>query len=87
MNLLYTIRQRVENFYCYQCYLLLSGGRVIMACRNMTACEKARSEIVENTFNKNVHCRHLDLACLKSVREFAAEVKKGRECNDKCQRN
>ena len=58
-----------------------------MACRNMTACEKARSEIVENTFNKNVHCRHLDLASLKSVRDFAAEVKKGRECNDKCQRN
>ena len=54
----------------------VSGGRVIMACRDMGKCEDACKEIVEETFNKNVHCRKLNLASMKSIREFADDMLK-----------
>ncbi|KAM7350184.1 retinol dehydrogenase 13-like [Cochliomyia hominivorax] len=49
------------------------GARVYMACRNFDKCEKARQEIITLTGNTNVFNRTLDLASLKSVREFAAK--------------
>lgn len=47
------------------------GARVYMACRNMKKCEEARADIIEETGNRNVHCRHCDLSSMESVREFA----------------
>lgn len=54
--------------------LAKKGGRVLMACRDLRKCEKARKEIVEETFNKNVVCRELDLADCASIRKFAKQV-------------
>ncbi|KAL4646743.1 retinol dehydrogenase 12-like isoform X1 [Arapaima gigas] len=49
------------------------GARVVMACRDLTRAEKAAEEIRRSTGNGNVVVRHLDLASLFSVREFAKE--------------
>ncbi|KAM6153199.1 retinol dehydrogenase 13 [Erethizon dorsatum] len=55
------------------------GGRVILACRDMEKCEAAAKDIRGETLNPCVHARHLDLASLRSVREFAARVIKEEE--------
>ncbi|XP_029383205.1 retinol dehydrogenase 13 isoform X2 [Echeneis naucrates] len=52
------------------------GGRIIMGCRDMEKCEAAAKEIRGKTLNPHVYAHHLDLASLKSVREFAERVKK-----------
>ncbi|XP_067900648.1 retinol dehydrogenase 13-like isoform X4 [Heterodontus francisci] len=53
------------------------GGRIIMACRDMEKCEAAAREIRGETLSHNVYARHLNLASLKSVREFAKKVTEG----------
>ncbi|XP_008708025.2 retinol dehydrogenase 13 isoform X1 [Ursus maritimus] len=50
------------------------GGNVILACRDMEKCEAAAKDIRGETLNHRVRARHLDLASLKSVREFAAKI-------------
>ncbi|XP_028414716.1 retinol dehydrogenase 13-like [Dendronephthya gigantea] len=50
------------------------NARVIMACRDLTKAEAALKEIVEKTGNKNIVAKHLNLASLKSVREFAEDI-------------
>ncbi|XP_063533394.1 retinol dehydrogenase 11-like, partial [Cydia strobilella] len=55
------------------------GARVIMACRNEGRATVARDQIVAATGNPDVHYRHLDLASLKSVREFADNINKTEE--------
>uniref|UniRef100_F6PY02 Retinol dehydrogenase 13 n=1 Tax=Bos taurus TaxID=9913 RepID=F6PY02_BOVIN len=50
------------------------GGNIILACRDMEKCEAAAKEIRGETLNHRVNARHLDLASLKSIREFAAKV-------------
>ena len=50
------------------------GARVIMGCRNMELCEIVCASIIEETCNRNVICRKLDLASLASVREFADSI-------------
>lgn len=50
------------------------GARVIMACRSLDKAEVAKKEIVDETGNKNVVAKYLDLASLKSVRDFAADI-------------
>uniref|UniRef100_A0A673UMA9 Retinol dehydrogenase 13 n=1 Tax=Suricata suricatta TaxID=37032 RepID=A0A673UMA9_SURSU len=50
------------------------GGNVILACRDMEKCEAAAKDIRRETLNHHVNARHLDLASLKSVREFAAKI-------------
>lgn len=52
------------------------GGRVIMGCRDMEKCEAAAKEIRGNTLNPHVYACHLDLASLKSIRQFAEQIKK-----------
>uniref|UniRef100_A0A3B4T836 Retinol dehydrogenase 13 n=1 Tax=Seriola dumerili TaxID=41447 RepID=A0A3B4T836_SERDU len=47
------------------------GGRIIMGCRDMEKCEAAAKEIRGKTLNPHVYARHLDLASMKSIREFA----------------
>ncbi|KAK2845216.1 hypothetical protein Q5P01_011875 [Channa striata] len=49
------------------------GARVVMACRDMTRAEQAAEEIRKSTGNGNVVTRHLDLASIYSVRQFAKD--------------
>uniref|UniRef100_UPI00398F8C49 retinol dehydrogenase 13-like isoform X1 n=2 Tax=Pristiophorus japonicus TaxID=55135 RepID=UPI00398F8C49 len=50
------------------------GGRIIMACRDIEKCESAAREIRGETLSHHVYARHLNLASLKSIREFAKKV-------------
>ncbi|CAN7995987.1 unnamed protein product, partial [Ixodes pacificus] len=50
-------------------------ARVILACRNLEKADKARQEIFEETQQKVV-VKRLDLASLRSVREFADDILK-----------
>ncbi|XP_038059957.1 retinol dehydrogenase 13-like [Patiria miniata] len=50
------------------------GARVILACRNLQKAEDATKEIKTRTGNSEVVVRHLDLASLQSVREFASKI-------------
>ena len=49
-------------------------AKVILACRNPERGRKAEEEIRKKSGNENVVYRHLDLASLASVREFAEGV-------------
>lgn len=53
------------------------GGNVILACRDMEKCEAAARDIRGETLNPHVRAQHLDLASLKSIREFARKIIKG----------
>lgn len=44
-----------------------------MACRDLTRAEEAAEEIRQSTGNGNVVIRHLDLASIYSVRQFAKD--------------
>lgn len=55
-------------------HLAKLGARVILACRNVTAAEKVKEEIVKETSNENVVVRELDLSSFESVRAFAAKI-------------
>ncbi|XP_022096266.1 retinol dehydrogenase 13-like [Acanthaster planci] len=50
------------------------GARVILACRNLQKAQDAAEEIKTRTGNSEVVVRHLDLASLQSVREFAGKI-------------
>ena len=54
--------------------IFLTGGRVIMACRDLQRAEAARTDIVTDTGNENVVVKQLDLASLDSVRAFAKDI-------------
>jgi len=56
-------------------YLARGGGKIILACRNGDAGERAALEIRESTGNKDVNFLKLDLASLSSVRSFATDFK------------
>jgi len=57
------------------------GGNIILACRDMEKCEAAAKDIRGETLNHRVSARHLDLASLKSIREFAAKIIEGKVCS------
>lgn len=45
-------------------------------------CIQTRQEIVVESKNKYVYCRHCDLASYKSIHQFVNQFKKGkRNCN------
>ncbi|XP_020309725.1 retinol dehydrogenase 13 isoform X1 [Oncorhynchus kisutch] len=50
------------------------GGRIIMGCRDMEKCEAAAKEIRGQTLNPHVYARHIDLASINSIRQFAERV-------------
>ncbi|KAL0969385.1 hypothetical protein UPYG_G00226360 [Umbra pygmaea] len=56
--------------------LLRRGGRVIMACRDMTRAEEAARQIrlEKGPDSGEVLLKHLDLASLKSVQSFCKEI-------------
>ncbi|XP_053744149.1 retinol dehydrogenase 13 isoform X1 [Synchiropus splendidus] len=49
------------------------GARVVMACRDLTRAEAAAEHVRQATGNGNVVIRHLDLASMFSVRQFAKD--------------
>ncbi|MEQ2186759.1 hypothetical protein GOODEAATRI_031873, partial [Goodea atripinnis] len=49
------------------------GARVVMACRDLIRAERAAEEIRQSTGNGNVVIRHLDLASVYSVSQFAKD--------------
>ncbi|XP_012269336.2 retinol dehydrogenase 14-like [Athalia rosae] len=51
-----------------------TGAKVIMGCRNIEMANRVRDEIKKSTGNGKIIVRKLDLASLKSVREFAATI-------------
>lgn len=53
--------------------LASKGARVILACRNLKKAQLAAEGIQKATGNKKVFVKELDLASLKSVRNFAEE--------------
>ncbi|XP_047510477.1 retinol dehydrogenase 14-like [Pieris napi] len=52
------------------------GARVIIACRSIKRATEAKDEIIKATGNTEVVYRHLDLASLRSVREFCEKIYK-----------
>lgn len=50
------------------------GGRIVLACRDVDAGERAASRIRESTGNDSVDCARLDLSSLDSVWSFADEM-------------
>lgn len=50
-----------------------------MACRDVEKCEAAAKEIRGKTLNRHVYACHLDLASLKSVREFVERIAQGEQ--------
>ncbi|KAF7204603.1 retinol dehydrogenase 13 [Nothobranchius furzeri] len=50
------------------------GGRIIMGCRDMEKCEAVAKDIRGKTLNPHVYACHLDLASMKSIREFAQRI-------------
>nr|CAD7200781.1 unnamed protein product [Timema douglasi] len=61
--------------------LAARGAHVILACRDMDKCEKAREEIVLETKNKYLYCRECDLASQSSIRNFVKRFGKVLVCN------
>ncbi|XP_003739316.1 retinol dehydrogenase 13-like [Galendromus occidentalis] len=54
--------------------LALRGIRLILACRNTERAEAAVRSLVEETGNREISFRHVDLACLKSVDRCAVDL-------------
>lgn len=50
-----------------------------MGCRDMEKCEAAAREIRGQTLNSHVYVRHIDLASIKSIREFANRINQGKK--------
>jgi NAD(P)-dependent dehydrogenase (short-subunit alcohol dehydrogenase family) len=59
--------------------LARAGARVVMACRNLTKAESARSEIESAVPAAQLEVEELDLASLDSVRAFAERFKSGHD--------
>lgn len=51
---------------------------MILACRDMKSAYAVRDEIIEETYNKNVEVKHLDLASLESIATFARQINTGK---------
>lgn len=49
------------------------GGRIYMACRDLTKADAARMRIIHETGNKNIFTRKLDLTSFESIRKFVTE--------------
>lgn len=55
-------------------YLARLGARVILACRDVEAAEKVKTELTTETKNQNIVVRKLDLSSFASIRAFAKEI-------------
>jgi retinol dehydrogenase 12 len=51
------------------------GAKVYMACRSLDSANQVRDEIIKETGNQNVFVKHLDLAFVDSIQNFAESFK------------
>jgi len=51
------------------------GAKVYMACKSLGSANQAKEEIINETGNQNVFVKHLDLASVDSIQEFAESFK------------
>ncbi|XP_058833913.1 retinol dehydrogenase 12-like [Topomyia yanbarensis] len=51
--------------------LLKRGAKVYIACRSLDKANQARTELIQQTGQSNIHVRELDLSSLESVRNFS----------------
>ena len=51
------------------------GAKVYMASRSLDSANQAKEEIINETGNQNVFVKHLDLASVDSIENFAASFK------------
>lgn len=47
------------------------GGKIYLACRDVTRGEAALVEVKEASGSKNIHFIQLDLSSMESIRQFA----------------
>jgi NAD(P)-dependent dehydrogenase (short-subunit alcohol dehydrogenase family) len=47
------------------------GGKIYIACRDLKRGQDALAEIKEQSGSENIHFLQLDLASMKSIREFS----------------
>jgi len=52
------------------------GAKVYLACRSLDSANQVRDEIIKETGNQNVFVKHLDLASVESIINFAEQFKK-----------
>lgn len=52
------------------------GSKVYMACRSLDSANQVRDEIIHETNNQNVFVKHLDLASIDSIQNFAESFKR-----------
>ena len=52
---------------------MYAGARVILACRSVQRAEASRDDIVKSTGNADVIVMSLDLASLRSIKQFAED--------------
>ena len=52
------------------------GAKVYMACRSLDSANQVRDEIIKETGNQNIFVKHLDLASVDSIINFAKQFKK-----------
>ena len=52
-------------------------ARVLLACKDLKACQETRKKIIADTGNRHVICRECDLASFDSIRKFAERVNEG----------
>ena len=51
------------------------GAKVYMACRSLDSANQVRDDIIKETGNQNVFVKHLDLASIDSIQNFAESFK------------
>lgn len=56
--------------------LACRGAKVILACRSVRRATAAKEEIIKASGNTDIHFRQLDLASLRSVKDFCDEIYK-----------
>lgn len=47
---------------------------MILACRDLKSAYVVREEIIEETYNRNVDVKHLDLSSLDSIADFSSDI-------------
>lgn len=52
------------------------GAKVYMACRSLDSSNQVRDKIIKETGNQNIFVKHLDLASVDSIINFAEQFKK-----------
>ncbi len=52
------------------------GAKVYMACRSLDSANQVRDEIIKESSNQNIFVKHLDLASVDSIINFAEQFKK-----------